>query len=211
MSQTLTPSDEFVNALRQHAVSFNVALKSDEIGALKTYFELVMLWNKRLHLVAPCSPSEFATRHVLESLLASRYMSDDARVIDVGSGAGLPIIPCLIARPTLKATLFESSPKKTVFLREALRRIGRNETCRVVAERFETAAPPSGDFLTCRALDRFTDLLPELLEWSSQVKTLLLFGGESVRERIAESQLPFDELLIPESERRFIFIVERAS
>ena len=43
---------------------------------------------------------------------------------DIGSGGGLPIIPCLIARPDLEATLIESSQKKVVFLREALNRLG---------------------------------------------------------------------------------------
>jgi len=68
------------------------------------YYELLLLWNPRAtwwRLVA----HEFATRHVLESLVCWRMLSADARVADVGSGAGLPIIPCLIARPDLSATL----------------------------------------------------------------------------------------------------------
>ncbi|MCA1593353.1 MAG: 16S rRNA (guanine(527)-N(7))-methyltransferase RsmG [Acidobacteria bacterium] len=209
--RTLSPSDEFVNALSQHAASFNVTLSEDATGRLKGYFELVLAWNKRLHLVAPCPPVEFATRHVLESLLALQFLTDGSRVIDVGSGAGLPIIPCLIARPDINATLFEASPKKAVFLREALRRVDRHNAARVVAVRFEDAEPPEADFLTCRALDRFVELFPTLVAWSSKIKTMLLFGGPALREEFERAALPFTSLRIPESERRFLFVAGRTA
>jgi 16S rRNA (guanine527-N7)-methyltransferase len=207
--RTLTPADEFVKALRAKAPRFGVRLDEAPAARLRDYFEHVMAWNKRLHLVAPCPPAEFATRHVLESLLALPLLSRAARVVDVGSGAGLPVIPCLIARPALDATLFESSQKKAVFLREALRLLDRPERARVMAGRFENAEAPEADALTCRALDRFTELFPELNRWSARIKTLLLFGGDSLREEIERAALPYTPLLVPESERRFLFVVER--
>jgi 16S rRNA (guanine527-N7)-methyltransferase len=169
-----------------------------------------MAWNTRLHLVAPCPPAEFATRHVLESLLATLHLPGGARVIDVGSGAGLPVIPCLVVRPDLRATLIESSPKKAVFLREALRRVGAQAAAEVIADRFEGLSAPDADYVTCRALDRFTKMLPKIIEWSPPASTLLLFGGEELREQIEKTALAFDALRIPESERRFLFVVRRA-
>src|SRR6185369_15999394 len=93
---------------------------------LCVYYSLLTRWNPRLHLVAPCSPEEFATRHVLESLMLLQHLPHGAKIADIGSGAGLPIIPCLIVRPDLHATLIESSAKKSVFLREALNTVARN-------------------------------------------------------------------------------------
>ena|SRR5437660_6718900 len=110
---------EFTNALERNASSFGVELSGAGIAQLASYYELLLRWNPRLHLVAPCSAIEFAMRHVLESLLLATHLPNNARVVDVGSGAGLPVIPCLVARSDLRATLIESSPKKTVFLREA--------------------------------------------------------------------------------------------
>ena len=52
---------------------------------------------------------------MLESLMLLKHLPSDAKIADIGSGAGLPIIPCLIARPDLHATLIESSQKKSVF------------------------------------------------------------------------------------------------
>jgi 16S rRNA (guanine527-N7)-methyltransferase len=168
-----------------------------------------MAWNTRLHLVAPCSPAEFATRHVLESLLALAHLPTEAHLLDVGSGAGLPAIPCLIMRPTLRATLIEASPKKAVFLRESLRRVGADKRTAVINERFEKTRAPAADFVTCRALDRFQEMFPKLIEWSPPTSTLLLFSGERLREQLDKAALAYDAILIPESERRFLFIFKK--
>src|SRR5918993_514750 len=141
----LTPRGEFDKALAERAGRFGVELGEEARARLGDYFELVGAWNPRLHLVAPCPPAEFATRHVLESLTALPFIRPGATVLDVGSGAGLPAIPCLVVRPDLKAVLFEASQKKSVFLREALSRLGLAGRARVVAERFEKAAPPDAD------------------------------------------------------------------
>ncbi|HJU56559.1 MAG TPA: RsmG family class I SAM-dependent methyltransferase [Pyrinomonadaceae bacterium] len=207
----VTFADEFDAALEEHAPRYGVRLDGQAIARLREYYEQVMAWNARLHLVAPCPPAEFATRHVLESLLALTHIARDAHVADVGSGAGLPIIPCLIARPDLRATLTEASPKKAVFLREALRRAGAHERSTVVAARFEKTHAPDASYVTCRALDRFTELLPELVEWSPPRSTLLLFGGDTLRERLEKSALIYQALRIPESDRRFLFITNKES
>ena len=205
-----TPStDEFTNALEKHAARFGVELTAPDIKRLSDYYKLLNAWNARLHLVAPCSPTEFATRHVLESLLAIPYLHENARVADVGSGAGLPIIPCLIARHGLQATLLESSQKKAVFLREALRRVDAHERSKVIAERFEKTFAPEADFITCRALDRFEKLFEKLLEWSPPQSRLLLYGGHNIREQIERNALSYVAVHIPESEQRSLFIVER--
>jgi 16S rRNA (guanine527-N7)-methyltransferase len=210
MDKSAIHTDEFSSALQEHAPRYRVRLTSDEIARLREYYEQVTAWNARLHLVAPCSPQEFATRHVLESLLILAYLPVDAHIVDVGSGAGLPIIPCLIARPDLQATLIEASPKKAIFLREALREANARTRAQVIAERFEKLPATQADALTCRALDRFTELFPKLVEWAEHVSALLLFGGESLREQIEKAALAYESVHIPESERRFLFIIKRS-
>lgn len=206
---TLPPSEEFAHALASRAGRYGVRLDDEKAALLCVYFEQVWAWNARLHLVAPCAPVEFAARHVLESLAALRFLAEGARVVDVGSGAGLPLVPCLVARPDLDGVLVESSPKKTVFLREALRHVGRK--AEVVAERFERLPPPAADALTCRALDRFKELFPALLGWSARVETLLLFGGDGLRGHMEDAALAFDAIHLPDSEKRFLFVVRRAA
>lgn len=209
MENRLSPADKFSSALKEYAARFNVQLDAHKIARLREYYEQVIVWNTRLHLVAPCSPAEFATRHVLESLLAIECMTEGTHVADIGSGAGLPVIPCLIARSDLRATLFESSKKKAIFLREALRRLDLSVRAEVVAERFEKMPAPKADFITCRALERLTEMFKPLLDWSPMASTLLIFGGEALRKEIEKCSLDFQAVRIPESERRFLFITKR--
>src|SRR6185503_10236211 len=111
---------------------YGIVLHQNDLEALVKYYELLSAWNARLHLVAPSSPKAFATRHVLESLLLLEHLPAGAHVADVGSGAGLPMIPCLIARSDLHAVLIEASKKKSVFLREALNATGTAKRAMVV-------------------------------------------------------------------------------
>ena len=182
--QTQQSGSDFCETLRSAAARYEVSLGPNEIRRLSDYYELLQSWNPRLHLVAPCAPAEFATRHVLESLLLLPHLREDARIADIGSGAGLPIIPNLIARPDLQATLIEASKKKSVFLREALRETQTSAQAHVVAERFENVPTPAVDYVTCRALDRFGAMLPKIVERSPPESKLLLFGSDELGRQL---------------------------
>ncbi|MDX6501074.1 MAG: rRNA (guanine527-N7)-methyltransferase [Blastocatellia bacterium] len=204
-----TPTERFSQALRERAGDFGGRLSNDDVEGLTNYYELVMKWNPRLHLVGPCVGEEFATRHILESLVLLPHLSHEALITDVGSGAGLPIIPCLIVRPDLRATLIESSQKKAVFLKEALKGLANPRAHKVLSTRFEDIPFVEAEFVTCRALDRFQQLLPKLIEWAPAASTLLLFAGPALREKI-EALLPEARAeLIPDSEQRFLMIAQR--
>src|SRR5258705_4817517 len=209
MNEVASQLNEFRLTLRKNSADYQIQLAEKTIEQLCQYYKLLLLWNPRAHLVAPCSPHEFATRHVLESLVLLPHLSSGARVVDVGSGAGVPIIPCLIARPDLSATLIESSQKKAIFLREALKEVGLSGAGTVVPRPFEETATVNADYLTCRALDRFLPKLPSLIGWSPEKATLLLFGGESLRAYLQRAGLKYDEVLLPRSQKRFLFIVTR--
>jgi 16S rRNA (guanine527-N7)-methyltransferase len=199
---------EFTETLETRAPHYGVELDERARAGLRDYYEHLLKWNARLHLVAPCSPAEFATRHVLESLMACAHLPEGSRVCDVGSGGGLPIIPCLVARPDLSATLVEASTKKTVFLREALSRLELQHRARVVAERFERTPAPDADALTCRALERFTEMYKRLVEWSPPASRLLLFGGISFGELMDKDQTlrGYEAIKMPDSEQRFLYV-----
>ncbi len=200
-------------ALETEAKTYRVKLSEHAFERLSDYYEMLSAWNPRLHLVAPTSPREFATRHILESLMMLEYLPENASVADVGSGGGLPIIPCLIVRTDISAFLIESSKAKAVFLREVLGKTGISNRARAIAERFENVEPPAVGFVSSRALERFEEMLPRLVEWVP-ASSLLLFGGEGLARTIAKSQLGKAGLVcktvrIPNSERRYLFVLTR--
>jgi len=204
-----TSVDEFANTVGQAGTMFGLTLRDSDLQTLTHYYSLVMKWNERLHLVAPCSPEEFAIRHVLESLLLLKHFPMNASIVDVGSGAGLPAIPCLLVRGDLRATLVESSQKKGVFLREALRTVSPAGRAQLSVARFKDIPSPTADFVTCRALDRFEDALPDLIEWAPPNATFLLFAGPGVRKRLESLFSNVQVELVPQSQQRFLIIVRR--
>src|SRR5215208_2017064 len=200
----LLDMNRFEQSLISNMGSFDLDLSAENVTLLDQYYSLLTRWNDRLHLVAPCSPEEFATRHVLESLLLLKHLPQNAKIADIGSGGGLPIIPCLIARADLQATLIESSQKKAVFLREALNAVGR--TASIIAWRYEEIDAPEVSFITCRALDQFMNKVSALLDWAPAASTLLLFGGETLAEQLRSASVKFEQFLIPKSEKRYLFL-----
>lgn len=206
---TSSQTKKFRETLEADAVSYGVTLAPAALDGLEKYYEVLNVWNARVHLVAPCSPQEFATRHILESLLLLKYLPGEASIAEVGAGAGLPLVPCLIVRPDLRAVLIEASQKKSVFLREALNRTAISDRAHVIAERFQKVAPPAVGFVTCRALERFEEMLPHLLEWAPAKSTLLLFGGQRLERRIESLGFTSSAELIPQSKARFLFIVNK--
>jgi 16S rRNA G527 N7-methylase RsmG len=194
MTASSSQVKEFREALMSEAGVYQARISMEAIERLSDYYDLLSTWNARLHLVAPCPPREFASRHVLESLMLLPHLPQAAKVADIGSGAGLPIIPCLIARPDLREALNRTEIKSAT----------------VIAKRFEETATPGVRFITCRALEQFGAKLPNLIEWSPHAITLLLFGGVELRERIAEQGLAHSVVHLPNSTRRFLFIVNRS-
>ncbi len=201
-------TNKFRQTLKDEAASYDVALTAQSLDGLSQYYELLSRWNARVHLVAPCSPKEFATRHVLESLVLLTHLPNNSSVADVGSGGGLPIIPCLIARPDLRAVLIEAAQKKAVFLREVLTQTGASARASVVNERFESVPAPPVDFVTCRALERFEEMLRQLFGWAPANATLLLFGPERLEMRIKNLGCTSTAELMPGSQGRFLFVVK---
>jgi 16S rRNA (guanine527-N7)-methyltransferase len=199
-----TPREQFEAALWMNAPHFKTELTDDGVARLGQYYDLLLKWNDRLHLVAPCSPEEFATRHVLESLLVLQHIGGGTQLIDVGSGAGLPAIPCFVASARLDGTLIDSSKRKAVFLKEALHHLGLSRRVQVVADRFEKTTVASADIVTCRAIDQFAKVLPELIAWAPANSNLVFFGGEDLFTAVLKLLPAAEKQLIPLSERRFL-------
>lgn len=200
--------DEFISAIKANRDAFGLDLSADAIDRLADHYDIVLEHNDLLHLVAPCSPTDFAIRHILESLTLLEHLPFGAKFADVGTGAGLPSIPCLIVREDLKAVLIESKEKKSAFLNEAVEKLDLRSRAQVVNKQFAETQPDDCEFVTCRALDKFVDLLPRLLKWSGHA-TLLFFGGNSLGEALRKNGIEPLEVLMPFSEQRYLFVSER--
>ncbi len=197
--------NEFVEAVEKFQTEFGINLTDEKISALADYYEIVQKENEFLHLVAPCSAEEFAVRHILESLTALEFLPENARFGDVGTGAGLPSIPCLIVREDLHGVLIESKLKKANFLQNVLAECKLDDRAAIINRQFEEIEKPRISYVLCRALDKFTKKLLKILKWSEGC-TLLFFGGNALRVELNKNRVKFEEILLPLSEQRFLFV-----
>jgi 16S rRNA (guanine527-N7)-methyltransferase len=120
---------------------------------IETYLDLLFKWNKRFALTAFSGREEALALGVAPSLLAVPHLPRGARVLDVGSGGGIPAVPLAVARPDLDLVLAEPSNPKAVFLCETARALGL--TYRVEAKTCESllaAEPERWDAITVRGV-----------------------------------------------------------
>jgi len=90
-------------------------------ATLLAYLRLLEKWNRTHNLTAIRDPERMITHHLLDSLAVLPHLPsrEGLRLIDIGSGGGVPGIPLAIARPDWRLTLLDSNFKKATFLRQA--------------------------------------------------------------------------------------------
>lgn len=196
---------EFIKGLRDNQATFSIELAEDAIERLADYYDLIQEHNEFLHLVGPSTPEEFATRHILESLTMLEYLPNGIWFADVGTGGGLPSIPCILVREDLKAVLIESKDKKSKFLTLAVEKLRLKHRTRLSPTQFSETNLGHCEAVTCRALDKFTEKLPRLIKWSGKSQ-LLFFGGENLKAALEKEPVVFKQRLMPLSDQRYLFI-----
>lgn len=133
-------------------------LNGGSLNKLCSYHQLVLAWNKRINLISRKDEERIIERHLLDSLTIFEVLSfpDGSKLLDLGSGGGLPGIPIKIAQPDLKVDLVEPTKKKCRFLQKVLEELGL-EVVAVIPKRAEEISREEMycdyyDFVTARAV-----------------------------------------------------------
>lgn len=88
---------------------------------LRDFCTVLLAWNERINLTGARSATELVSEHLPDALAMSRFVPEGARVVDVGSGGGLPALPLAVLRPDCALTLVEPRQRRVAFLRTAVR------------------------------------------------------------------------------------------
>lgn len=180
--------------VHQELAELGLTLKAEQLGQLARYLALVLDENTRTNLTAIREEEAAWRRLVIDSLTVLPgldELSPGSRVIDVGSGAGLPGVPVAIARPSLRVTLLESTGKKADFIRRAIEALGLTNAA-VLQERAETAGQAHGhreayDACINRAVGPMNVLLEFAMPLVQTGGRVLAMKGPRVEQELGEA------------------------
>ncbi len=174
-------------ALRQRLEAglqtMQLELPESVVERLLAYLAMLAKWNKAYNLTAVREPLEMVTKHLLDSLAVVPYLPGK-RIIDVGTGGGLPGIPLSLVFPERNFTLLDANGKKTRFLVQARAELGlKNVT--VVHERVENYRPEQPyDCVITRAFASVADILTGSRHLLADNGQMIAMKGEVPEEEL---------------------------
>lgn len=188
-------------AIRAEAAKLGLALDLDTGERLEAYARLLQRWSAVHNLTAIRRGEEVLTHHLLDSLsvvpeLARLTSGEPVRLLDVGSGGGLPGLVLAIAQPPLQVTLVDAVQKKCVFLTQVQLEL-RLTNVEVIHSRVENLPALAFDVIISRALSS----LAQFVEWT---RHLLKPGGIWIAMK---GQVPDDELARLPGDIRVIAVI----
>ena len=115
-----------INEIAPLCKNFGVELTEDIAKKLNMYGNLLLEWNEKINLTAITEPNEVLYKHFYDCILFFKNVGvpQNAKVIDVGTGAGFPGLVLKIVRPDLKVTLLDCLNKRIVFLNDVIEKLG---------------------------------------------------------------------------------------
>ena len=162
-----------------------VEYSSEQRDMLLAYLQLLMTWNKAYNLTAIRDPGEMIKLHLLDSLAVLPHISGK-RLIDVGTGAGLPGIPLAIMCPERDFTLLDSNGKKTRFLFQARCDLGLSNL-KEINSRVENHQPEVPyDAVLSRAFTSVADMVNKCSHLLSPEGLFLAMKGKFPQSELSE-------------------------
>ena len=155
--------------IERGCIALGLELDPSVLENLAGFVRLLEKWNRVYNLTSVRRPADMVPRHILDSLAVLPFLHP-GRLLDVGTGAGLPGLPLAIARPELQMTLLDSNAKKLRFVRQAVAELGLDNVDVVQARMQEYQPGHAFDMVISRAVSSLDELY-------RQAQHLLAPGG----------------------------------
>lgn len=180
--------EEFITTLIQECKKQDIELDENKAQALKDYKELLVEWNEKMNLTAITEDYEVIVKHFVDCLECTHLITNEKKIIDVGTGAGFPGMPLAIYYPQIEFTLLDGLNKRLIFLEEVVNKLGLKNV-KIVHARAEEAARNEEYFESFDAVvSRAVANLPVLLEYTSPYVKVngkcIVMKGDNAKEEL---------------------------
>ncbi|MCC7330200.1 MAG: 16S rRNA (guanine(527)-N(7))-methyltransferase RsmG [Gammaproteobacteria bacterium] len=175
--------------LREGLAQLGMPADAVLVGQLAGYLGLLEQWNRAYNLTRVTGLDDMAVRHILDSVTARPWLAG-SRILDAGTGAGLPGIPLALLEPARRFTLVDSVGKKMRFLHQAVASLGlRNVT--LLQARLEDCPAGSADTVVSRALASLADFVGSCGRLVAPGGRLVAMKGRRPDEELAVLPAPW--------------------
>lgn len=167
-------------------------LNVEQLEKFYKYMGLLIEWNEKMNLTAITEPNEIILKHFIDSLTILNEISDNSKVVDVGTGAGFPGIPLSIANESLKITLVDSLNKRLIFLQEVIEKL-ELKNVEIIHSRAEDFGQnkkyrENFDFATSRAVANLSTLSEYLIPLVKINGKCICMKASDVEEEINQAK-----------------------
>lgn len=182
------------DTIQKGALEMGASLSDETIQTLVHYLTMLEKWNKAYNLTAIRDVEQMITLHLLDSLATLPYITGE-KIIDVGTGPGLPGMVLAICYPDKQFTLLDSNGKKTRFLTQVKMELGINNVT-VANERVEKHAHQGEyDHVISRAFASLQDMINWTLPLPKETGNFLAMKGVYPSDEIAALPKEVDVIL----------------
>ena len=179
--------------IARQSEAMGLTLDEKALKRFEKYYEMLLAGNEKMNLTTVLDPDEAVDRHFMDCLAPVKLglLPENAKLVDIGTGAGFPGLPLLIARPDLKVTLVDALNKRLGFIREVLDALELDaKLVHLRAEDFSHKPEyrEQFDVAAARAVAGLSPLMEYLLPSVRRGGFALCWKGPGVEQEIAEAR-----------------------
>lgn len=173
-----------------------IVLDDEQINKFEQFKDLLIEWNKKINLTTITDENEILIKHFIDSLIPLKYIDNQAKVLDMGTGAGFPGIPTKIAKPDINITLVDAVNKKITYLNDVKEKL-ELKNIELIHSRAEALARDkkyreSFDIVISRALANMSTLSEYLLPFLKVGGKAIYIKGPNIEQELEESKKCID-------------------
>ena len=173
-------------------------ISEKEANQFNKYMQLLLEWNEKINLTAITEKDQIILKHFIDSISILKYINDNDKVIDIGTGAGFPGIPIKIMNETLDITLVDSLNKRVNFLNEIIQSLELDKIQAIHARAEELGRNKKHrevyDIAVSRAVANLSTLLEYLMPFVKVGGICICMKGPNIEEELKNAENAIVEL-----------------
>lgn len=216
--------EDFKVEILDKAKKIDENLTEKQVRQFYDYMNLLIEWNQKINLTAICEPRDIILKHFIDSLTISKEIHRDAKIADIGTGAGFPGIPIKILKPDTEVILIDSLNKRIKFLNEVIEKLGL-EKIEAIHARAEEIGHNNKyrekcDIVISRAVARLNILIEYMRPLAKVGGKCIILKGPNADEEIKEAKNAIEilggniekiqNIILPDSDNKRMIIVIKA-